>query len=201
MDKIPFHKRALEWGTSHALWELAKYLIGGAISAGLVSVGIARMIGAALGTTLNIFLVLMGVMGMLWMTGLVRWSKSTTATIEEDAKLEVFFSSPGLAVSLTPSIGRVLINLQVLTTKATELIFLHVTLRNSKSTYLDCETSEPMMIEPMLITSKILDKKFPLQELATFEKGEMVTLDGYAKFRDGNAIRQFRITMTTIASM
>jgi len=157
------------------------------------------MINAAFGTALNIFLVLMGVMGMLWMSGMVRWSKPTTK--EEEVKLEVFFSSPGLAVCLTPSIGSVIINLQFFTTKATELIFVRVTLRNNKGTNLDCESSEPIAIEPMEVTAKILDKKFSPTELATFEKGEMVNLDGYAKFRDGNSMKRVQITMTTIASM
>src|ERR1017187_2177594 len=199
MDKLLLHKRGLEWLTSHTLWELAKYLVGAAFSAGLVSIGISRIVNAAVGTALNIFLVLMGVMGMLWMSGVVRWSKSTSKT--EEAKWEVFFFSPGLSVSLTPSIGRAIINLHILSTKATELIFLHVTLRNNKGTYLDCESSEPITIEPMQVTAKMLDKKFPPAELAKFERGEMVNLDGYAKFRDGNSIKQFRITMTTIASM
>ena len=129
MGKLPLHKRVLEWLTSHALWELAKYLVGAALSAGLVSVGVSRIFHAALGTALNIFLVLMGVMGMLWMSGVVRWSKSTTSK-EEEAKWDIYFFSPGLPVSLTPSIGRVIISLNFLSTKATELIFLHVTLRN-----------------------------------------------------------------------
>src|ERR1700732_1761259 len=122
MDKLPLYKRGLEWLTSHALWELARYFVGAALSAGLVSVGISRIANAAFGNALHIFFVLMGMMGMLWMFGGVRWSKPTTK--EEEAKLEVFFSSPGLAVSLTPSIGRVIINLHILSTKATELIFL-----------------------------------------------------------------------------
>jgi hypothetical protein len=199
MDNLPLHKRGLEWLTSHALWELAKYLVGAALSAGLVSIGISRIVNAAVGTALNIFLVLMGVMGMLWMSGVVRWSTSTGKT--EEAKWDIYFFSPGLAVSLTPSIGRVILNLHILSTKATELIFLHVTLRNNKGTYLDCESSEPITIEPMQITAKMIDKKFPPQELATFEKGEMVNLEGYAKFRDGDSIKRFQITMSTIPSM
>jgi hypothetical protein len=199
MDKIPFHKRVLEWLTSHTLWELARWFVGAAISAGLISVGVSRIINAAFGTALNIFLVLMGVMGMLWMSGVVRWSRSTTK--EEEAQWEIYFFSPGLPVSLTPSIGRVIINLQFLSTKATELIFLHITLRNNKGAYLDCESSEPIIIEPMQVTARLLDKKFPPAELATFEKGEMVNLDGYAKFRDGNSMKRVQITMTTIASM
>jgi len=198
MDKLPLHKRGLEWLTSHALWELAKYLVA-ALSAGLVSIGISRIINAALGTAVNIFLVLIGVMGMLWMSGMVR--RPALASKEEEAKWEIFVFSPGLAVSLTPSIGRVLINLHILSTKATELIFVHITLRNNKGTYLDCESSEPITIDAMQVNAKTLDKKFSPQELATFEKGEMVNLDGYAKFRDGNSIKRVQITMSTIALM
>lgn len=199
MEKIPLHKRGLEWVTSHALWELAKYFVGAALSAGLVSIGVQRIFHAALGTALNIFLVLMGVMGMLWMSGVIRWSKSTPK--EEEAPWETFFFSPGLLVSMTPSIGRVIINLQFLSTKPTELSFVHVILRNNKGANLDLESSEPMTIEPMQVISKMLDKKFPPQELATFEKGEMVNVDGYVKFRDGNSFKRIQITMTTIASM
>ena len=75
------------------------------------------------------------------------------------------------------------------------------TLRNNKGTYLDCESSEPITVEPMQITAKMIDKKFPSQELATFERGEMVNLEGYAKFRDGNSIKRFQITISTIPSM
>ena len=199
MDKLPWHKHLLEWLASHALWELAKVGVA-ALSAGLVSLGITRILNAALGTALNIFLVLMGIMGMLWMSGVVRWSQSTKNG-EEETKWDIYFFSPGLLVSLTPSIGRVIINLQFLSTKATELSFVHLVLRNNKGANLDCESSEPMTVESMQVFSKMLDKKFPSQELATFEKGEMVNLDGYVKFRDGNSFRRFQISMTTIASM
>jgi hypothetical protein len=141
----------------------------------------------------------MGVMGMLWMSGVVR--RRTSTSKEEEAKWEVFFFSPGLAVSLTPSIGRVIINLHILSTRVTELIYLHITLRNNKGAYLDCESSEPITVEPMQVTAKMIDKKFPPQELASFDRGEMVNLEGYAKFRDGNSIKRFQITMSTVASM
>jgi hypothetical protein len=197
MNEPPLHKRVLEWFTSHTLWEVAK-VIGTALSAWVLSFGVSR-ITAAFGTALNIFLVLMGVMGMLWMSGVVRWSTSKT----EEAKLEIFFFSPGLVVSLTPSIGRVLINLQILSTKATELVFLRVTLRNNKGTYIDCESSEPITIEPMQVIAKIIEKKVPPTDLATFEKGEMVYLEGFAKFRDGNLpIKRVQIiTINTVPSM
>jgi len=49
-----------------------------------------------------------------------------------------------------------------------------------------------------LVTSVMIDKKFPPQELAIFERGEMVNLDGYAKFRDGDSMKQFRVSIATI---
>jgi hypothetical protein len=198
MDKSPLHRRGLEWFTSHALWELAKYLVT-VIFAGLVSIGIQRIFHAALDTALNIFLVLIGGMGILWASGVVRWSKPPAK--EEEAKWDIFSFSPGLLVSLAPSIGRVIINLQILSTKATELSYVHVTLRNNKGATLDCESSEPMIVEPMQVIPKMLVKKFPPQELATFEKGEMVNLDGYIKFRDGDSFKRIQIMMTTIPSI
>jgi len=65
--------------------------------------------------------------------------------------------------------GRVII-LQTLSTKATELSYVHVTLRNNKGATLDCESSEPTIIEPMQVIPKMLEKRFPPQELARFEK-------------------------------
>jgi hypothetical protein len=199
MNKLPLHKRGLEWLTSHALWELGKHLFG-ALSAGVVSYGISRIAHAALGTTLNIFLVLIGVMGIgLWVFGLVR--RPTASSKVAEAKWDVFIFSPGVAVRLTPSTGSVMIHLHFLSTQPTELIFLYVSLRNNKGASLDCENSEPIPVGAMEFTSKMVQKTFPPQELATFEKGEMVNLDGYLKFRDGNSIRQVRIEMTTIPSM
>ena len=62
-------------------------------------------------------------------------------------------------------------------------------------TYLDCESSEPISIEPMQITTRMIDKKFSPQELATFDKGEMVNVAGFAKFRDGDSTRRVQITI------
>jgi flagellar motor switch/type III secretory pathway protein FliN len=202
MDKIPMHKRGLEWFTSHALWELIKYLVGAAVSAGILSIGVQRIFNAAVGTALNIFLILMGCMGALWITGVVRLPRRSTQQEETETKWEVFFLSQDIPVTLTPSIGRMVIILNILSTKATELIFVHTNLRNSKGANLDCDDSEPMTVAPMQVVMKIIDKKFPPQELTRFEKGDMISLDGYAKFRDGNnSIKTFPIRMTVIPSM
>lgn len=195
-DTTPVHKRGLEWLTSHALWEIGKYLVA-LIAAWVFSVGVSRAFHAALETAFNIFLIVIGLMGMVWLS-VARFGDFKK---KEDAPLEMFIFSPGIAVNLSPGIGRVFINLHFLSTKATELIFLHVTLRNNKGAYLDCESSEPIMIERMQVTSRTLDKKFPPSDLATFEKGEMVSLDGYAKVRDKGEMKNFRINISTIPSM
>jgi hypothetical protein len=198
MNKQPLHRRGLEWLTSHALWELARYLVV-VVSAGLISLGITRIFHAALETGINIFLVLIGVIGIMRVFGGMRWPAPEGKT--EQPKWEIFIFSPGLAVSLTPSVGRAIINLHILSTKGTELIFLHAAVRNNKGTNLDCESSEPITIDAMQITPKLIDKKFSAQELATFERGEMINLEGYAKFRDGNSIKRFGFTIPTIPSV
>jgi hypothetical protein len=91
----------------------------------------------------------------------------------------------------------VIVNLR----KATELIYLRVILRNNKGANLACENPEPITVGEMQVTSVMIDKKFSPQELATFERGEMINLDGYAKLREGGSIKQFRITMATIPSV
>jgi hypothetical protein len=65
----------LEWFKSHASWELAKWIferfILAPIFAWLISLGYARMIHAALGTAFNVFLILFGIMGLIWTFGFI----------------------------------------------------------------------------------------------------------------------------------
>jgi hypothetical protein len=70
MEKTSWRTRGLEWFTSHALWELAKFA-SVALFAWLISLGYARMMNAALGTAFNIFLILIGIVGLLWALGLI----------------------------------------------------------------------------------------------------------------------------------
>ena len=70
MEKTSWRTRGLEWFTSHALWELAKFA-SVALFAWLISFGYARMMNAALGTAFNIFLILIGIVGLLWALGLI----------------------------------------------------------------------------------------------------------------------------------
>ncbi len=197
MDEHSLRSRGRHWLKSHALFEAVRIVFVPAF-VWLVSLGISRVTHASLATAFNIFLVLIGVIGVLWLLGVVRLPAFST---KEEPKWEVFFYSPGLAASLTPSIGRVIISLQFLSTKTTELIYLHVTLRNNKGANLDCEKPEPISVASMQVTQVMIDKKFLPQELATFERGEMVNIEGYAKFRDGDLMKQFRISIATIPSV
>jgi hypothetical protein len=197
MDESSLRGRVRHWLMHHGLFELLKFLFIPAF-VWLISLGITRIRHANLDTAFNIFVVIIGVIGILWLLGIVRLP---TVSKKEEPTWEVFFYSPGLAASLSPSIGRVIINLQFLSTKSTELIYLHITLRNNKGANLDCEKSEPITVGAMQMSSVMIDKKFPPQELASFERGEMVNLDGYAKFRDGDSMKQFRISIATIPSV
>lgn len=195
MDENSWRSRARHWLTSHALFEIVKIV---AIPA-FVGLGISRFFRQAnLEMAFNIFWVLLGAIALLWLLG---WVRLPTFNKKEEQKLEVFFFPVGLATSLTPSIGRVVINLQFISTKATELTYLHITLRNNKGVNLTCEKSEPVSVAPMQMTGVFIDKKFSPPELATFERGVMVNLDGYAKFRDGGSLKQFPISITTIPSV
>jgi hypothetical protein len=72
---------------------------------------------------------------------------------------------------------------------------LFVTIR---ATSIDHESSEPITIEPMQVIAKIIDKKVPPTGLATFEKGEMVYLEGFAKFRNGSLpLKRFKSSQST----
>lgn len=74
MEKSSWRARGLEWLTSHALWEVAKFLLS-ILFAWLISLGYARMINAALGTAFNVFLILFGIIGLMWTFGFSRRAK------------------------------------------------------------------------------------------------------------------------------
>ena len=67
MEKTSWRARGLEWFTSHALWEAAKFGLT-AFFVWLVSRGLSRMTG---GATFNIFLVMIGVIGLAWIFGFI----------------------------------------------------------------------------------------------------------------------------------
>jgi hypothetical protein len=199
MDETSLRSRGKHWLMSHVLFDVLKLIFVSAFL-GLISLGIKGMTHATLETAFNIFLVLIGLIGVLWLLGVVHLPTFSKKE-EQEPQWDVFFYSPGLAVSLAPGLGRVTINLQFLSTKATELIYLHVVLRNNKGANLSLENPEPIAVAAMQVNMVTIDRKFPLQELATFEKGEMVNLDGYGKFREHGSMKQFGISMSTIPSM
>jgi hypothetical protein len=76
----------LEWFKSHASWEFVKWVVERFILlpafAWLVSLGYARMIHAALGTAFNVFLILFGSIGLIWILGFVP-KKNKSAQLQQ----------------------------------------------------------------------------------------------------------------------
>lgn len=114
-----------------------------------------------------------------------------------------FFFSPGIAVSLNRSAegATVFVNLHILSTEPTELIFIRIILTDSTGLRITCEHSEPLRVDKFELTAKTIEQKITQQELSKFQKGMLVNLDGYAKFRDGNNITQEQIRITTIPNV
>jgi len=91
MEKSSWRTRGVEWFTSHALWELAKELARVLLSilfAWLISLGLAHMIHAALGVAFNIFLILIGLIGLSWLFGFIpRLRRMSTQSDERQLAL------------------------------------------------------------------------------------------------------------------
>lgn len=119
-----------------------------------------------------------------------------------NSERKLFFFSPGLAVWLNRGTGKVVINLHILSTECTELIFIKIVLSDNRGINITCEHSEPIAIDKFDLTAKTIEQKVTPQELEAFQKGQMVNLNGYAKFRDkDNRIRVEQITLSTIPNV
>jgi hypothetical protein len=126
---------------------------------------------------------------------------SSTDTSSCKTEKQIFFFSPGIAVSLNRSTPSVVVNLHVLSTDDTELIYIHVELTDSSGLRISCQHSEPIAVQRFDLTAKSIEQKISAQEADKFQKGLMVNLNGYAKFRDNGAIRTQRISLTTIPNV
>jgi hypothetical protein len=94
------------------------------------------------------------------------------------------------------------VNLHVLSTDDTELIYLRVDLTDSSGLRISCQHSEPIVINKFDLTAKSIEQKISAQEVDKFQKGLLLNLDGYAKFRDnGGAIRIQQINLATIPNV
>ncbi len=70
MKAPSLRERFIEWFVGHGLWELCKV----ALTAGfawLISIGGAHLWHAATSTAFNIFLVVIGILGVAWVIGVV----------------------------------------------------------------------------------------------------------------------------------
>ncbi|MBZ5687224.1 MAG: hypothetical protein LAP86_19555 [Acidobacteriia bacterium] len=93
MDNQPSesHTLGLEWLKSHASWELARLIferfIMPPVWAWLISIGIARLMHSALSTAFNIFLMLLGIIGLIWSFGFMSKGRSEKAAKDHAGKL------------------------------------------------------------------------------------------------------------------
>jgi len=94
-----------------------------------------------------------------------------------------------------------MINLHILSTEPTELIYIRLQLTDSTGLRITCEHSEPLAVGRFDLTARTIEQKITSQELEKFQKGMLLNVDGYAKFRDGSGITQERISLTTIPNV
>jgi hypothetical protein len=89
MENSPSH--GLEWFKSHASWELAKWIVERFILlpffAWLISLGYARMVHAALSTAFDLFLILLGIIGVVWIFGFTLKSKTAKTESAQNRQL------------------------------------------------------------------------------------------------------------------
>lgn len=144
---------------------------------------------------------------LLALTAFLQWRaalshRSSTQQIPEATERQVWFFSPGICVSLNRSSSAVRVALNILSTERAELVHVWVELRDTnKGTTITCESSEPMMIEKLVLAAKVIEQKISPDELAGFVRGAMYQVSGYAKFRDGDKITSQRIEINTIPSI
>lgn len=118
------------------------------------------------------------------------------------AERQVWFFSPGICVSLNRSSSAVRVALSILSTERAEMVHVRLELRDTnKGTLIICENSEPMTIEKLTYTSKVIEQKISPVEMEGFVRGAMYQVSGYAKFRDGDKITSQRIEINTIPSI
>jgi hypothetical protein len=111
MENSSLRSRGLEWFTSHALWELGKWILEKAILpaifAALISLGYARMVHAALGTAFNVFLILLGIIGLVWTLGFIPSKNKSAQQARQVAidRIGKLLTLGDLVVAQVPSSG------------------------------------------------------------------------------------------------
>jgi len=113
-------------------------------------------------------------------------------------KLLLFFS-PGIALSLNRAMASVAVHLVILSSEALELTYIHLIL-SGDGLNVTCEKGEPISITKFDVTPKTFNQKLTPEEVQQFQKGSIINLNGYAKFRDSKGISQQRIALITIAN-
>jgi hypothetical protein len=100
MDENSWRKRVSHWLMSHGLFEVVKLIFIPAF-VWLISVGYTRLTHEDLGKAFNIFLVLIGLIALLWLLGFVRLP---TFNKKVEPGWEVFFYSPVLPSLCLPAL-------------------------------------------------------------------------------------------------
>jgi hypothetical protein len=79
--------RLTEWVVSHSLWEIGRHLFLTILAAWIGSYAAARLMHAALNTATNLFLLVLGILGIAWGTGILPTGrKSSATTLRENLK-------------------------------------------------------------------------------------------------------------------
>jgi len=128
---------------------------------------------------------------------------AVAAVPQKREERRTFLFSPGIAVSLSRGAegATVFVQLHILSTEPTELIYIRIILTDSTGLRITCEHSEPLRVDKFELTAKTIEQKITQQELGKFERGMLLSLNGYAKFRYGSNITQQQISSTTIPNL
>jgi hypothetical protein len=126
----------------------------------------------------------------------------STSTHTEHSTIEqrqIWFYSPGICVSLNRGVGAVIVNLLILSTERTELSYMRIDLHDSMGKIaIMCQDSEQIIIEKLIPASKTIQQKISADEVEAFVKGAILSVNGYAKFRDGGKMTQMQFQINTI---
>lgn len=114
---------------------------------------------------------------------------------------KLFFFCPGVCVGLNRSNSSVVVYIQMLSTYDTELVYVSVVLTNSTGLNVSCKQSEPIEIKRFDLTAKSIEEKISADDISKFEKGTMININGYVKFRDDGQIKMQNFSLNTIPNV
>lgn len=84
-SRSSMRSRFVEWFAGHTLWEIARHLLVTAIAAWVGSYAGARLMHAAIDTAANVFLLVLGILGVAWGIGLLPIRKTNESSTLRDS--------------------------------------------------------------------------------------------------------------------